>query len=207
MSKNLVLIVAFLAVCTLACAQPKAQNLSSIDPRLINGFTMTPMKLTAAEFKGNAPTGNDNASNTKMLIGLRKLQTLQVNGSKSKYFFQIIPYFSFNSWLADTVKHNPDLQAKVLNHEQGHYDIHLLMAAELKTQLSETFFDSRDYAAGILGIRDQLSRDEARINTVYQKETNNGRNADAQKQWDKVISRALQAKSWGMLVAYIKGKV
>lgn len=168
---------------------------------------MAPMKLTGAEFKGNAPNGNENASNTKMFIGLRKLQTLQVTGSKSKYFFQVIPYFSFNSWLADTVKHNPDLQAKILNHEQGHYDIHLLMAAELKTQLSETFFDSRDYATGILKIRDLLSRDEARVNTLYQMETNNGRNADAQKQWDELIGRALQAKSWGLLMAYAKGKI
>ncbi len=168
---------------------------------------MTAMKLTAAEFKGQMPPGTDNISDSKMLMGLRKLQAIQSTDTRSKYLFQVIPYFSFSSWLADTVKNNPELLARVLNHEQSHYDIHLLMAAELKKQLSETYFDRREYARGILDIRDKLSREELKINQLYQAETNYGRNTGRQKEWDTLIDKAMQAKSWAVLMQYASGKI
>jgi hypothetical protein len=204
--KNLILTAFLLLSVKLSHAQPKSENLSAIDPRLINGFTMTEVKLTSAMYKGQ-PINGESISDTKMLIGLRKLQALQVSGSKSKYQFQVIPYFSFKSWLADTVKSNPEILAHVLKHEQNHYDIHLIMAHELKKQLSATLFDSRNYAEGILEIRDRLSLTENKIRQLYQIETNYGRNAEAQQQWDVMIAKALQTKNWGMLSDYVKGKM
>jgi hypothetical protein len=203
MTKYLITPLFFFILAATAFAQPPSQDLSAIDPRLTNGFTMLAMKLTAAEFKGKVPKGTSSTSDIKTLIGLRKLQTLQVSGSKSKYLFQIIPYFSFNSWLADSIRKDPETLTRVLNHEQNHYDIHLLMAAELKKELSSTFFDSRNYAEGILQIRNKLLLQESKTNQLYEIETNNGQDADAQKKWDERVS----SKSWVALVTYVNGKI
>jgi len=186
-----------------AFAQPKNQDLSKTDPRLNNGFLMIDMKLTGAEYKGNMPSGTDGASNTKLLMDFSKLQAVAMKGGKSKYLFKTIPYFSFTSWLADTVKHDTELLTKVLKHEQGHYDVQLIMAAELKKQLSETWFDTYNYADDMLAIRDKISRDGARVNQLYEMETRNGRDGEAQSKWDELIGK----KNWLALITYIKGKI
>jgi len=205
MLKNLFAIL-FLGLSLSAIAQPKNEDLTKIDPRLNNGFTMTEMKLTGQEFKGAVPPNTDRTSDIKMFIGLSKLQPLQVEGTKSKFLFKIIPYFSFGSWLGDTVKKNPDLKARALQHEQVHYDIHLLMSIELKKQLSATWFDSKNYAPDILAIRDRLSQTEAKIRQLYQVETNDGQDGGPQQKWNDMVDKALKAKNWDMLAAYVKGK-
>jgi len=197
----------FLGVTISAIAQPKNEDLTKIDPRLNNGFTMTEMKLTGLEFKGAAPQITDKTSDVKMFIGLSKLQALKVDIDRSKFLFKIIPYFSFSSWLADTVKKEAGLMARSLRHEQVHYDIHLLMSIELKKQLSQTWFDSKNYGPAILDIRDKLSQTEAKIRQLYQLETNDGQNLGPQQKWNDIVSKALEAKDWSMLTDYIKGKI
>ena len=201
--KNLIIIISIICVKTIALAQPQSQNLSAIDPRLVNGFTMTKMLLTAKVFKGTIPAGSPGTSAIKTYIGLQKLQAVEVKGDKSKYFFKIIPYFSFNSWLSDSVKKEPETMARVLNHEQNHYNVHLLMADELKKELSATWFDSKNYGPGILAIRDKYLRQESKINQLYEIETSYGQDINAQKQWDERIA----TKGWQELSVYVNGKM
>jgi len=206
MFKNLFTLL-LLGVAISAIAQPKNEDLTKIDPRLNNGFTMSEMKLTGLEFKGTVPPMTDRTSDIKMFIGLSKLKALQVDMDRSKFLFKIIPYFSFSSWLGDTVKKNPGLMARSLRHEQVHYDIHLLMSIELKKQLSQTWFDSKNYGPAILDIRDKLSQTEAKIRQLYQIETNDGQDLGPQQKWNDIVSKALETKDWSMLANYIKGKI
>jgi hypothetical protein len=92
---------------------------------------------------------------------------------------------------------------QILRHEQNHYDIHLLMAAALKKELSDTFFDSHNYGPDILAIRDRLLHLETKINQLYEIETNYGQDTDAQKVWDERVS----AKNWEALAGYSKSKI
>jgi|GEM_PF-5997342 hypothetical protein len=195
--KNLSLSI--LALLFFVVDSARAQNLTAIDPRLNNGFVMTAHQLTVADFKGACPKGG-NTSDSKMLIAIQALP------AKLGYDFKVIPYFSYKSWIVDSLKADPVTLKKILKHEQNHYDINLLGAAELKRLLITGHIGRNDVAKRVTETRDKILQLEYQVNLRYETDTNYGRDEEQQQKWNNLLEKARQSKDFTTLVKYCQNK-
>lgn len=193
------LTLSILALLSFVMSSVRAQNLTAIDPRLNNGFVMTAHQLTAADFKGRSPKGG-NTSDSKMLIAIQALP------AKLGYDFKVIPYFSYKSWIVDSLKTDPVLLKRILKHEQNHYDINLLGAFELKRLLVEGHIGRNDVAKRVTETRDKILQLEYQVNLRYETDTNYGRDEEQQQKWNGLLEKAEQSKDFTMLVKYCQLK-
>jgi len=169
-----ILTLPILAILAVISSTAKAQNLTSIDPRLNNGFVMTKRSLTAADFKGSSPKGGA-SSDSKMLIAIQAIP------AKTGYNFNVIPYFSYKSWIVDSLKADAPTLKRVLRHEQNHYDIDLLGAAELKKLLIAANITRSDVAQKVTQTRDKIIALEFKVNSRYEADTNSGQDQEQQQ--------------------------
>lgn len=169
----------------------------------LNGFSKT---LTWADFTGPVPPSNpDNLSAfTKATFTPTNIQTKQVPDGAGKSW-QLQDTFIMNialdggkSWALSSVKSDPPSNTKLLNHEQGHYNLIALlgrdMFVEMQQLLPKMFPTQADLNKAITDMHTRYKQFESKIGKAYDdanQATNHGTNDVKQQLWDGYTKTAM----------------
>ncbi len=161
--------------------------------------------LTWADFTGPVPPSNpDNLSAfTKATFTPTGITTKQVPDGAGKSWqlqdtFTITVALDGNkSWALASIKSDPQSNTKLLNHEQGHYNLAALlgrdMFVEMQQLLPKMFPTQNDLNKAIMDIHTRYKQFESKIGKAYDdanQATNHGANAIKQQLWDGYIKSA-----------------
>jgi hypothetical protein len=102
--------------------------------------------------------------------------------------FTVTLAFDKKSWVKKDSK-----TPYILNHEQRHYDIGRLWAAELCSRLRNTVFLKKDYRAITNKIWAELNNKYRLMQLQYDKETNHSIVTEEQERWNGIIDKELAA--------------
>jgi hypothetical protein len=114
------------------------------------------------------------------------------------FSFTVVSMFRRDrSWVRPTLFETPARAARLLDHEQGHFDLSEVLARSLRqrlTSLTKPCQMKKDDRHNL--IRRQV-RDDAQMQARYDRETNFGRDRFAQAHWSSTTSRSLtQLAAW-----------
>ena len=80
----------------------------------------------------------------------------------------------------------------LLKHEQGHFDIAILLVREILKQVTETHFTKTNFQTGISKIVSTVAEKYRKMGIEYDKETDHSKNITAQQKWDNFLAQALR---------------
>jgi hypothetical protein len=142
------------------------------------------LRLAWSDFQGQPPASKRIAATTAS--GLSYSYTARGGPESYELDFTVDTFFyPEKSW------YHPELcDARVLSHEQLHFDISELFARRLRTRLRETPFSDR-VKAEVRKIFEEVNRELSDFQDRYDRETDFSRNAEAQQAWNQAISKLL----------------
>lgn len=115
-----------------------------------------------------------------------KVDIPAIKGDTVECTFIVTLAFEKKSWVKKDSKTD-----YILNHEQRHYDIGRLWAAELCSRLRSTVFLKKDYRAVMHSIWNELNNKYRLMQVQYDKETNHSIITAAQEKWNSIIDKEL----------------
>jgi predicted secreted Zn-dependent protease len=80
----------------------------------------------------------------------------------------------------------------LLKHEQGHFDIAILLSRGILKQVSESHFTKTNFQTGINKIVNTVAEKYRKMGIDYDKETDHSANTTAQQKWDFFLEEALR---------------
>ncbi len=79
----------------------------------------------------------------------------------------------------------------LLKHEQGHFDIGILLAREILREVNTPRFTKFNFQNGLNKIINTVSEKYRKMGVEYDKETDHSKNSTAQEKWNDLIEQAL----------------
>ncbi|MBO9561980.1 MAG: hypothetical protein J7621_04370 [Niastella sp.] len=138
--------------------------------------------LTANDFLGKPDDMSRAAAATAGAIGIKYASTIE-NGRISVQVV-ITPFFDkLNSWYLDKHRDN----AKVLAHEQRHFDIAAIKACELADTMRSRKLTKSNYFGELELIAAKKQQETNDLQAQYDAETRHGMNSSAQEKWNKLL--------------------
>ncbi|MCL4641312.1 MULTISPECIES: DUF922 domain-containing protein [Olivibacter] len=147
-------------------------------------------QLTISDFKGKADPKSPFISHVKLRIGYQSTTLKRVDSYQVTFhvFLDINPR---ESWIKfDKIK-TPEVLAEVLNHEQGHFKIGLLMQHELISRLNARKYTSH-YKQEAATLFNKVSNKYQAMQLRYDAETEHMMNRAQQAIWDKKLNRSIE---------------
>lgn len=92
----------------------------------------------------------------------------------------------------DSWKKKDKISDSLLRHEQIHFDIGRICAAELQATINSTIFLKSNYQSKISELVSDCINKCKQMNSLYDKETNHGGNREQQLKWDAFVSNELK---------------
>jgi hypothetical protein len=150
----------------------------------------TPRRLlTWADFKADPP---DNAG----VVVARTNYTI-INGvgcAGRKFEYRVVAAFrTKDSWVRHNILRTPADSARALRHEQTHFDLSEVHARRLRRNFAELLAPCNMSSSDLASISNSMERDEKAAQSLYDGETDNGRNAIQQSRWDREVDAQLLA--------------
>lgn len=96
-----------------------------------------------------------------------------------------------DSWVKPAALGRPN-QARLLAHEQGHYDIGLLCALRFRNAVRSRAF-GRDYKAEVKALFDEALAEARRMDLDYDADAKHMRDAAQQARWERRLAEAIAA--------------
>lgn len=118
-----------------------------------------------------------------------KVDTARARQNKTAFPpLKVVVGFDERSWVNTQRETTPT----VLRHEQGHFDIAVVCAAELQRKFNDTTFDAFENAMPAIThmYRETLAKYD-RMRRRYSAVTANGRNTKEQTAWDSYLEKEL----------------
>ena len=166
---------------------------------LLIGFTATAQNILikGKPYKGKLTwkdfSGKPDASSTFNATTSYKFQT-RLNNLRFEKDTAILSGYEIdleldvqNSW----VKKGKETDY-LLKHEQGHFDIGILMAREILKQVKTARFTKFNFQNGLNKILNTAAVKYRKMGLDYDKETDHSKNSTAQQKWDDFIEKALR---------------
>jgi hypothetical protein len=100
---------------------------------------------------------------------------------------QVIYEFTKDSW-----KKKEHISYTLLKHEQTHFDIGLLCAIELQTELNRIVFFKNNFSSAANRLVMDYVEKVRRLNRQYDEESKHGAIRQAQWKWDEFVKTELQ---------------
>jgi hypothetical protein len=162
------------------------------------------LNWAAFRVKNSPPPGDGvfgNAALTQADFRVSGLNLVAVDPGKSKDLKledKIVVTVSLNpavSWVASWVKQRlaPE-QARLLKHEQGHYDLVALLARdyfeELMSLRQKTYTDGDELQTDVTAITQRFSAKSGPVQERYDDDTEHGGKQPNQDRWNRMISSA-----------------
>lgn len=149
--------------------------------------------LSWNDFKGRAEKFSEDDALTKssIVVSFEFVRPGNIN-------YEIHAVFHYyGSWAKDYAKSD-----RLLTHEQTHFNITELFARKIRKELSETEYVPGKFKTTLDAIYNKYEEEWKNYQRVYDKQTNQGINQKAQKEWDKKINDELE-----LLKTYTNPKV
>ena len=142
------------------------------------------LRLAWSDFRGQPPAGKRIAATTAR--GISNRYTARGSAAGYELEFEVDTFFyPEKSW------YHPELcDARVLSHEQLHFDISELFARRLRTRLRQTHFTGR-VKAEIRQIFNEVNQQLSEFQDRYDNETDFSRNPEAQLAWNSALEKLL----------------
>ena len=80
----------------------------------------------------------------------------------------------------------------LLKHEQGHFDIAILLSREILKQVADAHFTKSNFQTGINKIVTTVAEKYRKMGIDYDEETDHSKNTSAQEKWDTFLEKALK---------------
>ena len=187
------MVVAAGCAATAPRSNSKAPTLAqTIDAQIAreDAIVWTPRRLlTWADFKGQPP-GDDSvvAARTNYTI----IDGVRCAGGKFEY--RVVAAFrTKDSWVRHAVLRTPADSARALRHEQTHFDLSEVHARRLRRYFAELMAPCNISPDDLSSAANRMERDERAAQSLYDGETDNGRNPTQQARWDKEVDSQLAA--------------
>ncbi|WP_134091341.1 DUF922 domain-containing protein [Olivibacter sp. XZL3] len=150
-------------------------------------------QLTKSDFQGKPDEKDPFVSQVKLRIGYQS--TIVKKDNSYRVTFQVfLDVNQKESWIKfDKIK-SPEALAEVLNHEQGHFKIGLLMQRELIKRLNARKYTSH-YKQEAATLFNRVADKYQAIQLRYDAETTHMMNRKQQSIWDANLNQALQSNS------------
>jgi hypothetical protein len=148
-------------------------------------------QLTTSDFGGVPRPGSNNAiAHTKCSISFKFDGVGQ--GSRFKLNFDVRLTVDRNSSWIDMKRIADNKQlARILNHEQGHYNISYMEQQELMRMINRTRFDENYYSSQATELFNRIHAKYQELNANYDVDTQNMRDATQQHSWDVYFQKRL----------------
>lgn len=142
------------------------------------------LRLAWSDFRGQPPASKRIAATTAS--GLSYSYTARGGSHGYELDFTVATFFyPDKSW------YHPGLcDARVLSHEQLHFDISELFARRLRTRLRQTRFTGK-VKAEVRRIFAEVNRELSEFQDRYDRETDFSRNPEAQLAWNRAMQKLL----------------
>lgn len=135
------------------------------------------------DFKGRADRFSEDDALTKssIIVSFEFARPGNIN-----YEIRAVFHY-YGSWAKDYAKSD-----RLLQHEQTHFNITELFARKIRKELTETEYVPGKFKTTLDAIYAKYEEEWKNYQRVYDKQTNQGINQKAQKEWDKKINDELE---------------
>lgn len=147
-------------------------------------------QLTISDFQGPPDPKDPFVSHVKLRIGYQST-TLKQGNSYQVTFHVYLDVNKKESWIKHNKINTKAVLAEVLNHEQGHFKIGLLMQHELISRLNARKYSSH-YKQEAATLFSKISNKYQAMQLQYDAETEHMMNREQQTIWDKKLNQAIQ---------------
>jgi hypothetical protein len=145
-------------------------------------------RLAWADFRGPAPGGTVEVARTVYILSAES----RCRGQE--FQFKVVALFlPMHSWVRPHVLVDPDARARVLAHEQTHFDLTEVYARRMRRHFAELYNPCGLVEEGVRTFVDRFVREEAEAQGRYDKETRYGLDAARQDRWNRDIADMLAA--------------
>jgi len=145
--------------------------------------------LTPSDFKGTPPANTGQAgAHTEYTI----IAGARCNGRTFEYHVTAAVLPS-QSWMAPELRRSPAEAARTLHHEQTHFDLSEVYARKIRRRFADLYDPCGQTEVALQAFSDALVKDEAREQVRYDEESNHGRAALSQADWDRQVATWLDA--------------
>jgi hypothetical protein len=147
-------------------------------------------QLTIEDFEGYPQHNSSTIAYTHCWIDLK----YDVHARKGYYqlaFYVTVEVDKDKSWIDRSRITSPEMLARILKHEQGHYTIAYFEQQELLREFSRTRFGD-NYEAAVKDIFNRIHAKYIQLNTDYDEDTNHSQNWVQQVSWDKYFHKRLE---------------
>lgn len=141
-------------------------------------------RLSWEDFKGNPPASGRVAATTASGISYYFSST-ETNGVMDVDFTVRTYFYPQKSWYIPEI-----CNEVILSHEQLHFDIAEMFARKMREQLEATRFTS-NIKAEVREIYQQINKELAEFQRLYDKETDFSRNVAQQRAWNDAVKEAM----------------
>ncbi len=139
--------------------------------------------LNFDDFAGVPTLGSTSTAHTSYTVYYR----YKVDQTQNRLVFKVnVEFNNEKSWFRRD-KRSPDYLNKILNHEQGHYDIGFIMKNEVEKTLNG-FKYSKNYKMEIDSLFKTIHAKYGLLEVRYDDETRHGLNSDFQNTWNKFFN-------------------
>jgi predicted secreted Zn-dependent protease len=148
--------------------------------------------LSSADFKGAPDYREDFLARTYVTVSLRYNPVSCDIPGKVKLSVETIISISDKSWMKLNMIRTKEMLNELLSHEQGHYDLNEIFAAELKNILTDSCFDKLQYKSQVDSIFKSLHSKYDKLQLKYDLDTDHMRQKNMQAKWKRDISVMLK---------------
>lgn len=147
-------------------------------------------QLTKSDFQGKPDENDPFVSQVKLRIGYHS--TIVKKGNTYRVTFQVfLDVNQKESWIKFAKIKSREALAEVLNHEQGHFKIGLLMQRELIERLNARKY-TKHYKQEAATLFNRIADKYQAIQLRYDAETTHMMNRKQQAVWDANLNQAIQ---------------
>lgn len=160
------------------------------------------LALGVNNFKGQPPAGSYQSAHTVAQYDY----VFKGKGDKMNLSIEcwILQDSSWINWSKPELKSQQVLK-DLLKHEQGHFDVALLMAKRLRKSVGTVNFGNPNTEVlRLKKVRQQNNLEGKRLSDQYESETQNGMNKEAQLRWDNFLHQQLRELEHEQVVVYFK---
>ncbi|PKP25129.1 MAG: hypothetical protein CVU03_09455 [Bacteroidetes bacterium HGW-Bacteroidetes-2] len=147
-------------------------------------------KLSWDDFQGTPPNKSPFVASTQSGIYF-SYSSQNKNGEITLTTSVSANFYPENSWYF-----SKNVNAAILKHEQGHFDISEIHARELRKKFS-MYTVSENFKNELQSIYSETENNRNTMQNKYDKETNHSKIIEKQKQWERFIQQELsRLKNW-----------
>lgn len=142
-------------------------------------------KLTANDFKGEIPIINSQEAAGSMITLEYKIISSSIWNGKIK--IKIYPTFDTSlSWIEPN-----SISERLINHEQKHFDIAQIYSEKLQKIVNEKIKNTKEFNTNFKKFYDEIYDEYYKFQSIYDLETEHGKNIEIQKNYDNLIDQML----------------